>query len=31
MRSENEAKRVLADKNCDHLWGMVVNYNPERA
>ena len=31
IRSENEAKRLLGDRGCEHYWNMVVSYVPERA
>lgn len=26
IRSENEAKRLLSDKNCEHFWNQVVTF-----
>jgi len=31
IRSEGEAKRLLAEKGCEHYWSMIVNFRPERA
>jgi hypothetical protein len=31
VRSENEAKRILGDKNCEQFWNMAMTYIPERA
>ena len=31
VRSENEAKRLLGEKNCDQFWNMARTYQPERA
>ena len=31
IRSEGEAKRLLAEKGCEHYWSMVANFRPERA
>eukprot|EP00347_Sterkiella_histriomuscorum_P009929 403339332 len=31
IRSENEAKRLLGEKGCEHYWSMVANFHPDRA
>ena len=31
IRSENEAKRLLGEKNCEHFWNMALTFIPERA
>lgn len=31
IRSENEARRLLAEKGCEHYWSMVANFHPDRA
>ena len=30
IRSENEAKRLLAEKGYEHFWNMVSTYQPSR-
>lgn len=31
LRSENEAKRLLGEKGCEHYWNMITTYQPQRA
>ena len=31
IRSENDAKRLLGEKGCEHYWNMVVTFQAERA
>jgi hypothetical protein len=31
IRSENEAKRLLGEKGCEHYWNMVITFSAERA
>lgn len=31
VRSENEAKRLLGEKGCEHFWNMAITFQPERA
>lgn len=31
IRSEGEAKRLLAEKGVEHYWTEIVNFNPKRA
>ncbi len=31
IRSENEAKRLLGERGCEHYWNMVVNFHADRA
>jgi U4/U6 small nuclear ribonucleoprotein PRP3 len=31
IRSENEARRLLGEKNCDQFWNMALTFQPERA
>jgi hypothetical protein len=26
IRSENEAKRILGEKGCEHFWNMVITF-----
>ena len=31
VRSENEAKRLLGEKNCEQFWNMAITFSAERA
>ena len=31
IRSENEAKRLLAERGCEHYWSMIANFHSDRA
>ena len=31
IRSENEAKRLLTERGCEHYWNMILNFLPDRA
>lgn len=31
VRSENEARRLLGERGCEHYWNMIATFQPERA